>query len=542
MTIDRRSFIKDTAVFAGGSVALTIAGIPVANAQSRAETLLLVQEGGANSLDIHARGVNRPANGVSWNVYDRLITFGDRKLPDGSLTYDYSTIRGELAERFEVSPDGKVLTFHLRKDATFHDGTPVTAADVKWSFDRAVGWGDGAAKGQFGLSSMTQPDQFTVVDANTFRITVPRADRYLLPNLCTHYAKVFNSALAKKNATDADPWASAWLKQNVAGGGAFKVESWQPGKQIALARHDGWKSGPLPFFKRVIIQEVPEAGNRRALVERGDADLGMDLLPKDVASIAERPGKVKILSTPMANTLQFIALNSKLKPFDDVRVRQAVAYALPYDALLKGAASGRGAKLYGRASPKPTNGEWPQPTHYSTNLAEAKKLFAAAGLPNGFETTFSYSASSASIDEPVAILVQEALAPLGIKITLDKIPGGQILGKLQKKEVPFYVFQTAALLNDTDYFFRVFYHGSNGPWNFGNYVNAEVTKLVDDARWETDPAKYETLARRMVEIAIDEAPLVPLWQPVLDIAAQSNIAGYKYWFHRQVDARRLSRA
>ena len=81
----------------------------------------------------------------------------------------------------------------------------------------------------------------------------------------------------------------------------------------------------LPFFKRVIIQEVPEAGNRRALVERGDADLGMDLLPKDVASIAERPGKVKILSTPMANTLQFIALNSKLKPFDDVRVRQAVA-------------------------------------------------------------------------------------------------------------------------------------------------------------------------------------------------------------------------
>ena len=228
--------------------------------------------------------------------------------------------------------------------------------------------------------------------------------------------------------------------------------------------------------------------------------------------------------------------------FDDVRVRQAVAYALPYDALLKGAASGRGAKLYGRASPKPTNGEWPQPTHYSTNLAEAKKLLAAAGLPNGFETTFSYSASSASIDEPVAILVQEALAPLGIKITLDKIPGGQILGKLQKKEVPFYVFQTAALLNDTDYFFRVFYHGSNGPWNFGNYVNAEVTKLVDDARWETDPAKYETLARRMVEIAIDEAPLVPLWQPVLDIAAQSNIAGYKYWFHRQVDARRLSRA
>jgi peptide/nickel transport system substrate-binding protein len=539
MAMDRRGFLRESAVLAAGG-ALSLAGGRTVYAQTRADTLLLVQEGGPNNLDISQRGVNRPANGASWNVYDRLVTFADKRLADGGLTYDYSTLRGELAERFEVSADGRVLTFHLRRNAVFHDGAPVTANDVKWSFDRAVSLPNSASKGQFALGSMEDPGQFTVVDPYTFRITLPRADRYTLPNLATHYAFIVNAELARKNATAADPWAADWLKQNVAGGGAYKVESWQPGKQLVLGRHDGWKSGALPYFRRVILQEIPEAGNRRALVERADADVGQDLLAKDVVSIIDGK-KLKVFSTPMANTLQFIALNCKMKPFDDVRVRRAIAYALPYDAILRGAASGRGAKLYGAASSKPTSTEWPQPSPYSTNVAQAKKLLAEAGYPQGFSTTFSYSSATASVDETVAILVQEALAEIGVKVTLDKIPGAQILGKLQAKEVPMYAYQTAALLNDTDYFFRVFYHGSNGPWNFGNFVNDEVTKLIDDARWEASAAKYDAMCRRMIEIAFEQVPLIPLWQPMLDFVAQPNLTGYKYWFHRQLDVRPLKR-
>ena len=123
---------------------LTVAGLAAssdpAQAQSaRLETLVVANEFGPNMLDIHGLGANRPAYGVSWNAYDRLLTYGRKTLPDGVTSYDFTKLEPELAERWEVADDGMSVTFHLRRDATFHDGTPVKAADVKWSFERALG-------------------------------------------------------------------------------------------------------------------------------------------------------------------------------------------------------------------------------------------------------------------------------------------------------------------------------------------------------------------------------------------------------------------
>ena len=117
-----------------GLVALPAAAL----AQGRADTLVVVTEVGPNMLDIHAPGANRPSYQASWNVYDRLITFGNKTLKDGSKMYDYASLKPELAESWQVAPDGASIVFKLRKDAKFHDGSSVTAHDVKWSYDRAV--------------------------------------------------------------------------------------------------------------------------------------------------------------------------------------------------------------------------------------------------------------------------------------------------------------------------------------------------------------------------------------------------------------------
>src|ERR1700730_3809038 len=101
-------------------------------AQTRAETLIVVAEEGPATLDIDASTANVPTHEVSWNVYDRLITHGRKTLADGNISYAYTKVEPELPESWEVAPGGKSVTFHLRKDATFHDGSPVTAADVKW--------------------------------------------------------------------------------------------------------------------------------------------------------------------------------------------------------------------------------------------------------------------------------------------------------------------------------------------------------------------------------------------------------------------------
>ena len=170
-------------------------------------------------------------------------------------------------------------TFKLRKDATFHDGTPVTANDVKWSFDRAVSVG-GFPTFQMSAGSLEKPEQFVVVDDHTFRVDFVRKDKMLMFNVAVVVPFVINSELARKNATAADPWAMAWLQDNEAGGGAYRVESWKPGSETILARFDNWKSGPLPKIRRVIARDVPSPGTRRAMLERGDADISTGFPPQ----------------------------------------------------------------------------------------------------------------------------------------------------------------------------------------------------------------------------------------------------------------------
>ena len=153
-----------------------------------------------------------------------------KTLPDGTPSYDREMLAPELAESWQVAPDGMSCTFKLRKDATFHDGTPVTAKDVKWSFDRSVSVG-GFPTFQMSAGSLEKREQFVVVDDHTFRVDFIRKDKMLMFNLAVVVPFVINSELAKKNATEADPWALAWLKLNEAGGGAYKVESWKAGQR-----------------------------------------------------------------------------------------------------------------------------------------------------------------------------------------------------------------------------------------------------------------------------------------------------------------------
>src|SRR5512132_668945 len=175
-------------------------------AQSRGETLIVVVESGPNSMDIHGVGANRPAYQASWNLYDRLMTFGVKTLPDGTRSYDYSVLKPELAESWQLAADGTSVTFKLRKDARFHDGTPVTARDVKWSFDRAVTVG-GFPTFQMKAGALEKPEQFAVVDDHTFKVDFIRKDRLTTPDLAVIVPAVYHSELIKKHATDKDPWS-----------------------------------------------------------------------------------------------------------------------------------------------------------------------------------------------------------------------------------------------------------------------------------------------------------------------------------------------
>jgi peptide/nickel transport system substrate-binding protein len=536
MRIGRRDGLKGLV----GTAA--IAAMPRdAAAQTRAETLRQVTGNTINTLDLTMPGATRESFGLAMNTYDRLVAFGRKPVPGGFI-FDHTSIRGELAESFTASPDGRRYVFRLRPDARWHDGSPVTAADVKWSLDRHVS-SNSLAKSQLQISSYTSPEQFRVLDPMTVEVVLDKPDRRALMNLCVPYVIMINSTLAKRHATADDPWAQTWMKENTAGGGAYTVETFRPGEQVVLRRNDNWKNGPegrLPFFRRIIAQTVPEAATRASLLERGDADLSIDLLASDVPALEQR-GRVKVFSTPIANGFTHIAFNTRMPPFDNVKVRQAIGAAVPYEDMFQASIFGRGARLYGADwTELPPDAAFPRPMPQHTDPARARRLLAEAGFPNGFSTTFSFSAGLAAAMEPLAALVKESLARVGIQVDIQKMPDAQFNTFQAEKRLPMFVDGATAWLPETDYYVKL-YFTRDQRWNFSSFNNAEINALTEQAQFELDPAKYAELCRQMIGILGREMPELFLWQPNHDAVMARTIEGYTYQYYRQIDFRDLRR-
>ena len=536
----RREFLKSmTALTATGAFSAPAVWSP-ARAQARNETLLLVTENGPNNLDIHGVGTNRPGYEASWNCYDRLIRNDKKTLADGAVVYDRNKFVPELAE--DMTTGDMSITFKLRKDAKFQDGTPVTAKDVKWSFDRAVSVG-GFPTVQMKAGSLVKPQQFVAVDDLTFRVDLLKKDRLTVPDLAVIVPGIYNSELLKKKATDKDPWALEYTKSNTAGSGAYKVTSWKPGVEVVYERYDGWVGGKLPELKKVIWRTIPSPGNRRALMERGDADMSFDLPAKDFSEMKQE-GKLKLISNPITNGMYSVEMNVVNPPFNNELVRQAVAYAIPYQKIIQAAMFGIANPLFGGKSNNVSTIDWPQPTGYATDIEKAKALMTQAG-GGPITTTISFDLGDSTNCEPIAELVQESLGHIGITTTINKVPGSNWRSEMAKKSMPMMVNFFSGWLDYPEYFFFWCYSGQNAVFNTPSYVNKEMDAFIDGARaaaavgqWDT----YATDVKGFISKAYNDVPRVPLFQPYLNVATQKNISGYCYWFHRQVDYRSIVKA
>jgi peptide/nickel transport system substrate-binding protein len=540
ITMKRRDFLKTVTSVAAGAMVPAPAIWSAAKADARSETLLLVTENGPNNLDIHGVGTNRPGYEVSWNCYDRLVSHETKTLPDGTMSYDRDKFKPELAEDMNVGDMS--VTFKLKKNAKFHDGTPVTANDVKWSLDRSVSVG-GFPTVQMKAGSLLNKEQFVVVDDDTVRIDFVKKDRLTIPDLAVIVPGIYNSGLLKSKATEKDPWALDYTKSNVAGGGAYKVTSWKPGVEVVYERNDDWVGGKLPQLKKVIWRTIPSQGNRRALMERGDADISFDLSSKDTAEM-KKQNKLVIISNPIGNGMYSVELNVKSPPFDNEKVRQAVAYALPYQKIMDAAMFGLANPLYGGPSNNVSDIAWPAKTGYSDDLAKAKALMSESGVSN-IDTTISFDLGAGDICEPIAVLVQESLGQIGIKTAINKVPGANWRSEMSKKSMPLMINFFSGWLDYPEYFFFWCYSGQNAIFNTPSYVNKDMDALIDGASAAAAIGEKDAYAKNVegfISKAYNEVPRIPLFQPYLNVATQKNISGYVYWFHRQVDYRTLVKA
>ena len=290
----------------------------------------------------------------------------------------------------------------------------------------------------------------------------------------------------------------------------------------------------------MIYRQIPSPGTRRALLEKGDVDVSVGLPPKDYAELAAL-GTLQVIGTPVQNDLLFIDMNVQMKPFDNPKVRQAMAYAIPYDSVMKAALYGRAVPMFGADAATPYAPTWPVPSHYTYDLAKAKQLLAEAGYPERLQDHDLLRPERG--DDARA---NRAVRARGAG--QDRGRGGDREGarcelvRADGVEVDaFRDHRVLWLAGDTPeyFYFWNFYGKNNAVFNTANYVNPKLDAVIDAARFQDDTAKYDADLVEMNDIVMGDLPRIPLCRVTFDVATQPNVKGYVYWFHTHLDYRTL---
>ncbi|HEV7322222.1 MAG TPA: ABC transporter substrate-binding protein, partial [Ensifer sp.] len=302
------------------------------------------------------------------NIYDTLVV----------LSPADRSVQPRLAERWEVSDDRQSIRFHLRSDAKFASGNPVTAQDVAWSLKRLLA--RNLAQSSFlktrGFTLEAADKAFIAEDEHTFLLNLPKPDD---PNLLLMIlaqngpGSIFDSKTVLENEKDGDLGA-AWLTLNSAGSGPFTLTQWKSNEYIILTRNDDYW-GEKAAMKRVLMRHLPESQSQRLLLEKGDIDVAYSLQAPDLKSL-ETDEAVAIASTP-GSGFYYLSVSMKDEKFANKKVREALRYLIDYEGLDKAVMPYYG-KLHQRPLSTGVLGALPD-EGYKLDVAKAKALLAEAG-------------------------------------------------------------------------------------------------------------------------------------------------------------------
>ncbi len=461
------------------------------------------------------------SNRVGRRIVETLVTMPDEKT---------EVIPG-LAESWTISKDGLQYTFKLRKGITFHDGTPLNAAAVKFSIERQFNPEHPAYKlGKYPFANYFFGNVKAVEplsdDRVAFLLKEPRAS--FLAVLTAAAASIVSPAAAMKSGLD--------YPSKPVGTGPFKFASWERGQRVVLEKNPSYWKGPVKY-DRVVFRPIVEDQARLTELLTGQLDLIVGV-PADFVGQLEGNPKVGVLKQTGVH-VWYLGINNQKKPFDDRRVRQALNYAVDKDAIVRDVLKGTGTPSKGPVMPN-TWGAEPALRAYPYDPARAKKLLAEAGYPNGFSTTLWVPESGSGMQSPVAMstVIQSNLKNVGINVALQTMEWGAYLAKLRSKEQDLFALSWMAGMEDPDMVMYPLLHSSqwtpNGP-NRALYKNEQFDKLLSEARLTTDQGKRAALYRQAQKILIDDAPWVFVDHEVQIAAFAKRVQGFK--LHPSFDLR-----
>lgn len=499
-------------------------GQPAAPAEEKpaapaAPTTLIIARNTQDAVSLDSgRAYEFTSTWVVNQAYDTLVGFDPG---------DYSDVKPRLATEWSVSDDGLTWTFKLREGVKFHSGNELTAEDVVWSLRRVIILEQTASwvLTQF----VSNPDNIQATGKYEVQITTdePVAELLFMSTLAFTTGSILDKQAVLEHEQDGDMGAE-WLTDHTAGSGPFILESWTRNNEFVLnAFKDYWRGAP--GVDRLIIKDMPEPEPQKLALEKGEVDIAWDLLPDQIVDLAGSPD-ISIQESPTF-FIWYIGMNvGKVEAFADNRVRNAVRYAIDYDAIVDDLMSG-GAVKGQTFVPKGMFGHL-DATPYTRDVEKARSLMEEAGYADGFQVEMITSPASPWPD--IAALIKSNLADIGIDVQIKQVQGAQLYEIYRAQDHQMVLAQWGADYADPDALAKPFAHArTTGPdakikqlaWR-NMYTNAKTSDMVEQAAAELDKAKREQLYKEIQQIILEEGPFAIFLYPVDRIAYRNHVKNF----------------
>lgn len=451
------------------------------------------------------------------SLYDTLIRFDE-----GSFD-----LKPALATKWTISPDGLTYTFELRKDVKFHDGTAFNAPAVKFNFDRMLDpKHEFADTGPFPFGGFYYGSvkETKVVDDSTVQIVLKQPYSPLLNSLTLNQGRIVSPAAVQKSRKD--------FGQHPVGTGPFKFVSWEQGVRVTVERNpDHW--GGAPLLDKIVFRPIPDEQTRFTELRSGGADAIVDVPPDNVAQV-KSDNRFQFLSQPGPH-IWWVTLNVTKPPFDNLKVRQAVAHATNRESIAKDILKDTGTVANGPIPPAIKWAYTDDVPKYPYDPNKAKQLLAEAGLPNGFSAVFWIPESGSGMQSPksMATAMQADLAKVGIKVDIKTFEWGAYLGKYGKgmlKEADMAALSFMLDPGDPAPMLSLVADSkaaSPDGFNAGYYKSAAVDKLLQQAVATTDQAERGKLYQQVSKQMATDLPWIFIDNQIQNVAVASKVKNFK---------------
>jgi len=455
------------------------------------------------------------------NLYEpmllqKLVPDADGTILEGQLDYGAG-----LAESYVIAPDGKSITLKIRQGAKFANGDEITAESFKHTFDRALTAPRSYIPLLTQFMGFAKAEDVVVKDKYTLVINLVQQGALLVPQLAFQVFGAMDPATTKANAVADEPWAFDWYRKNANPSGPYMLTKSEPGVEYVFEPNPNYWQG-ADYFKnsKVIAKVVTSPEDRELLLKKGDIDLALGLPFKDLNALKQDPN-VKIKAVHYTR-LFYLGMNNKIAPFDNVKVRQAVSYGIPYQTILDKVLYGYGQRAY---SPIPKGMPLHNPSfwNYETDTAKTASLLKEAGVSN-LKLELSVR-QSIPWDVDTAVWIQASLAEAGVEVTISKLTDADFFGKLYGHQLQFFIHDWYSWGNDPAYQLT-FLLKCGAFTNYADYCNPRVDELMQQATWTVDPAARQKMLDEAQQLIVTEAPWAFLHQPDWIVAMNKNFKGF----------------